>query len=111
MSTLREAIEKVGVRGKVKNYDGTVVTVLQINKNHAWIETNSEKLFSVSLDDANWTPVLPKKRVVLQAWECGDHEIQWFEVLPDCYSLAYKRRKDIANMIFEDGKQVFDADA
>jgi len=109
MATLKEAIEKVGVGGKVKHADGTTVTVLQTIKTHAWIETKSGQLFSASLDDPNWSPVLPKKRVVLQAWATADGCIIWVkEGFTVSAGLLCVRANDIPDMVFEDGKQVFE---
>ena len=110
--TLAQAIEKVGVGGKVKFahehivlYVGDVAALLK--------DTLNNNEWSEKLERHDCTPVLPKKRVVLQAWEDSSQEIRWFVLDADYLkrSACLTRREDIPNMIFEDGKQVFDADA
>lgn len=50
---------------------------------------------------------LPKKRIVLQAWGCNDGAIIWIREGTDSINFMGALAKDIPDMVFEDGKQVF----
>lgn len=111
MSTLREAIEKVGVGGKVKHIDTHIV--LFMGDTHVFLkDTTNNSEWSAPLNSKIWSPVLPKKRVVLQAWATADGCIIWVkEGFTVSAGLLCVRANDIPDMIFEDGKLVLDADA
>lgn len=109
MATLKEAIKKVGVGGKVKSENGTVFTAIAIHTDYAWLESsNHGSMISLLLACSGWEPVLPKKRVVLQAWECGGGAIIWLREGADPKDYLCVPAVDIPDMIFEDGKQVFE---
>lgn len=115
--TLKEAIEKVGVGGKVTNprlY--STYTVLFVGTYRAFLRAQEGGETSEFLSYEGWTPVLPKKRVVLQAWQytgVGGFKggIMFFEPHKNEADHLFKPREDIPDMIVEDGKWVFDADA
>ncbi len=110
MATLKEAIEKVGVGGKVMHADDSKPsTVIAIGTVLALLREEGIECSRI-LSGQDWFPVLPKKRVVLQAWEYKPTGgIFWYEHAPknalieDC-----AHRTDIPNMVFEDGKWVFE---
>lgn len=113
MSTLREAIEKVGVGGKVSQGNGKPETVLGVGVLCALLApAGSNHEWAAILDKEGWSPVIPKKRVVLQAWENKDSGAIFFSehgVSPNVFNSA--RRKDLPDLITEDGKWVLNADA
>lgn len=108
--TLAQAIEKVGIGGKVQNIlHDEVFIVTGLGNKFAFLSRGDIES-SYSLDKDGWTPVLPKKRVVLQAWEYKPTGgIFWYEHAPKNALIEdYAHRTDIPNMIAEDGKWVID---
>ncbi len=121
--TLKEAIEKVGVGGKVTRDGNFVLEVLYIGNRVALLRHTVDPFneCSADLNNHNYVPYSePKKRVVLQAWRylarTGVTSVQFFEVSNEHQAEAIMasgqiRAYDIPDLVFEDGKQVFDADA
>jgi len=109
MATLKEAIEKVGVGGIVTHSTEEMYTVDAVGTNLALLMKSNGSSFSARLDTDDWSPVLPKKRVVLQAWATADGCIIWVkEGFTVSAGLLCVRANDIPDMVFEDGKQVFE---
>lgn len=109
--TLGQAIEKVGVGGRVMYVTNNVPhNVLDVGSTYAVLQYPSDDIQSIRLSGEGWFPFLPKKRVVLQAWEYKPTGgIFWYEHTPRKALIEdYAHRTDIPDMIFEDGKQVFE---
>ncbi len=112
MATLKEAIEKVGVGGRVKNnghhYEHVVTAVgekLALLK-YTGNLNSCEDIYYLIQD--GWSPVLPKKRVVFEAYQKEDGMLAYFEKDKSVITRNFHRYDDIPDMIFEDGKQVFE---
>ena len=109
--TLAQAIEKVGVGGKVIYVGNSEPHIaLDVGQEYAIVRLIDHKIQAILLSTEGWSPVLPKKRVVLQAWEYKPTGgIFWYEHAPKNALIEdYAHRTDIPNMVFEDGKWVFE---
>jgi len=109
--TLGQAIEKVGVGGRVSQGNAKPETVLYVGALCALlISSERDCEWAAVLDKEGWSPVLPKKRVVLQAWRNMTTGFTVFLGEGETFNSkhGYVRRQDIPDMITEDGKWVFE---
>ena len=115
--TLAQAVEKVGVGGKLHHILYGQYRVTAIGELNVLLINNDGIEQSWQLTAEGWSPVLSKKRVVLQAWRylarTGVTSVQFFEVSNEHQAEAIMasgqiRAYDIPDMVFEEGKQVFE---
>jgi len=108
--TLGQAIEKVGVGGKLHHILYGQYRVTAIGELNVLLINNDGIEQSWQLTAEGWSPVLPKKRVVLQAWRNMTTGFTVFLGEGETFNSkhGYVRRQDIPDMITEDGKWVFE---
>lgn len=108
--TLAQAIEKVGVGGKLHHILYGQYRVTAIGELNVLLINNDGIEQSWQLTAEGWSPVLPKRRVVLQAWRNMTTGFTVFLGEGETFNSkhGYVRRQDIPDMITEDGKWVFE---
>jgi len=108
--TLAQAVEKVGVGGKLHHILYGQYRVTAIGELNVLLINNDGIEQSWQLTAEGWSPVLSKKRVVLQAWRNMTTGFTVFLGEGETFNSkhGYVRRQDIPDMITEDGKWVFE---